>query len=229
MARRRAELRQEEILRGAAAVVARVGFARTRVADVAAELGVSTALVFYHFETKERLLSAAFLHAAEADLERLDRAVARAGPACARLRAVLRLYAPAGQAPGWTLDIDAWAEALRSPEIQDASRRLDRRWRAAIEAVICDGVAGGEFECPQPRTSAERIAAMLDGLAVATQVRRSVPRSRAARWAFEHAAREVGVEVETLVRGGPAKVAAATTAASVTHVRPASGRAPKGR
>jgi AcrR family transcriptional regulator len=203
VARRRAELRQEEILRSAAAVVARVGFARTRVADVAAELGVSTALVFYHFETKERLLSEAFLFAAEADMTRLDRAVSGAGPASARLRAVLRLYAPAGQAPGWTLDIEAWAEALRSAEIQDASRRLDRRWRAAIEAVISDGVEAGEFDCPDPRTAAERIAAMLDGLGVATQVRRSVSRAKAARWAFEHTAREVGVDVETLTRVTP--------------------------
>ncbi|HEX2809172.1 MAG TPA: TetR family transcriptional regulator C-terminal domain-containing protein [Kineosporiaceae bacterium] len=204
MARRRAEIRQEEILRAAAAVVSRVGFARTRVADVAAELGVSTALVFYHFETKERLLSEAFLFAAEADMTRLDRAVSGSGPASARLRAVLRLYAPAGQAPGWTLDIEAWAEALHSSEIREASRRLDRRWRSAIETVIRDGVNAGEFDCPDPRTAAERIAAMLDGLGVATQVRRSVSRARAARWVFEYAASEVGVDVEALTRVTPA-------------------------
>jgi AcrR family transcriptional regulator len=204
VARRRAEIRQEEILRAAAEVVSRVGFARTRVADVAAELGVSTALVFYHFETKERLLSEAFLSAAEADMTRLDRAVSGSGPASARLRAVLRLYAPAGQAPGWTLDIEAWAEALHSSEIREASRRLDRRWRSAIETVIRDGVNAGEFDCPDPRTAAERIAAMLDGLGVATQVRRSVSRARAARWVFEYAASEVGVDVEALTRVTPA-------------------------
>jgi AcrR family transcriptional regulator len=198
MARRRAEVRREEILQAASAVVARVGFARTRVADVAAELGVSTALVFYHFDTKERLLSEAFLYAAEADLARLDAAVAASGTATVRLRSVLRLYAPAGQAPGWTLDIDAWSEAMRTPEIQDASRSIDRRWRAAIETVIVDGVVSGEFVCARPRDAAERIAAMLDGLAVASQVRRSVPRARAARWAFEHAAHELGIDAKTL-------------------------------
>jgi len=198
VARRRAELRREEILRAAAAVAARVGFARTRVADVAAELGVSTALVFYHFATKDRLLSEAFLLAADADLERLDRAVGGRGTPAARLRAVLRLYAPAGSAPGWTMDIDAWAEALRSPEIRDASRRLDRRWRGAIEAVIRDGVRAGAFRCADPRGAADRIAAMLDGLAVATQVRGSLPRTRAAAWAFEFAAEQVGVPAEDL-------------------------------
>jgi AcrR family transcriptional regulator len=203
VARRRAEVRREEILGAAARVVARLGFARTRVADVAAELGISTALVFYHFETKDRLLSEAFLQAADADLDRLDRAVAGRGSPAQRLRAVLRLYAPAGSAPGWTLDIEAWAEALRSPEIRDASRRLDAQWRRAIEAVVRDGVEAGWFHCPDPREAAERIAAMLDGLAVATQVRRSVPRARAARWAFEYAAEQVGVPVESLL-GTPA-------------------------
>jgi AcrR family transcriptional regulator len=219
--RRRADLRREEILQAASAVVARLGFARTRVADVAGELGVSTALVFYHFETKERLLSEAFLHSAEADLARLDKAVAGTGTARSRLRAVLRLYAPAGPAPGWTLDIDAWSEALRTPEIRDVSRRLDRRWRAAIEAVIVDGVRDGEFACPEPRASAERIAAMLDGLAVATQVRRSVPRSRAARWAVEHAARELGIDPEAL--NAKASAQPAGRVGPTSHVTPASG------
>jgi AcrR family transcriptional regulator len=197
-------VRREEILRAAAVVVSRNGFARTRAADVAAELGVSTALVFYHFETKERLLSEAFAFAALADLDRLSRAVTAKGTCTQRLRAVLRLYQPAGDAPGWTLDIDAWAEALRTPEIRAASAELDRHWRAAIEQVVSDGVAAGEFTCEDPQASALRIAAILDGLAVATQVRLSVRRGRAARWAAEAAAREVGLPPDALVlRGGP--------------------------
>jgi AcrR family transcriptional regulator len=208
MGRRRAEVRREEILRAAAAVVARNGFARTRAADVAAELGVSTALVFYHFDTKERLLSEAFGFAARADLERLQRAVQARGSCTQRLKAVLRLYAPAGDALGWTLDIDAWAEALRTPEIRAASQELDRRWRAAIEHVVRDGVAAGEFSCADPSASALRIAAMLDGLAVATQVRFSVPRSKASRWAAESAALELGLAPEALLLRGarPASV-----------------------
>ncbi|MDQ1293967.1 MAG: hypothetical protein QG608_1850 [Actinomycetota bacterium] len=198
MIRRRADLRRDEILGAAVDVVARNGLARTRMSDVAAELGVSTALLFYHFATKERLLSETFVAAAERDLARLDRVVGTRACATDRLRSILRLYAPAGKAPGWTLDIDAWAEALRTPELQDASRRVNRRWRTAITAVIAEGNETGEFTCPDPVASAERIGAMLDGLAVATQVRRSLPRRRAARWAAEHAAGEVGIPVEKL-------------------------------
>lgn len=194
-------MRREEILAAAAAAVARRGFAGTRVADVAADLGVSSGLLFYHFESKERLLSEAFGYSAERDLQRLDRAVGRRGSAVSRLRAVLRLYQPSGHAPGWTLDIEAWAEALRTPEIREASRALDRRWRAAIEQVVRDGVAAREFRVDDPAEAVLRITTLLDGLAVATQVRGSLPRTVAIRWAAEHTARELGVHPALLVTG----------------------------
>ena len=56
MARRKVEVRRDEILRATCDEVAKRGFARTRVADVAASLGVSTGLIFYHFESKDTLL-----------------------------------------------------------------------------------------------------------------------------------------------------------------------------
>jgi AcrR family transcriptional regulator len=198
MGRRRADVRREEILRAAAAVVGRQGFARTRAADVAAELGISTALVFYHFDSKERLLSEAFDLAAEEDLERLERAVARNADATRRLRAVLRMYLPTGSGMGWVRDIDAWSEGLFTPEIRDACRRLDARWRAALERVVVDGVESGEFTCDDPKAAALRIAVMLDGLAVAVQVRGTVARSRSARWIGEYAASQLGIGADLL-------------------------------
>jgi AcrR family transcriptional regulator len=198
MGRRRADVRREEILRAAAAVVGRQGFARTRAADVAAELGISTALVFYHFDSKERLLSEAFDLAAEEDLERLERAVTRNADATRRLRTVLRMYLPTGSGMGWVRDIDAWSEGLFTPEIRDACRRLDARWRSALERVVVDGVQSGEFTCDDPKAAALRIAVMLDGLAVAVQVRGTVGRSRSARWIGEYAAAELGIAADLL-------------------------------
>jgi AcrR family transcriptional regulator len=198
MGRRRADVRREEILRAAAAVVGRQGFARTRAADVAAELGISTALVFYHFDSKERLLSEAFDLAAEEDLERLEKAVARNTDATRRLRAVLRMYLPTGSGTGWTRDIDAWAEGLFTPEIREASRRLDARWRSALERVVVDGVESGEFTCDDPKAAALRITVMLDGLGVAVQVRGTLGRARSARWVAEYAAQLLGLPADAL-------------------------------
>jgi AcrR family transcriptional regulator len=197
MGRQQADVRREEILRAAVAVVTRKGFARTRVQDVAAELGISPGLVFYHFESKERLLSEAFSAASERDLAALEKAIAAPQPYAARLRAVLGLYQPTGEAEGWSRDIDAWAEGRYTAEILQACRRTDMRWRAGLKQLITEGVAAGEFHCDDPAEATQRIAVLLDGLAVATQVRGTVSRARAALWLEEMAVRELGLPART--------------------------------
>ena len=79
MTRRTAEVRLDALLRTACEVIVQRGLANTRTADVAQAAGVSQALVFYHFTTKERLLAQAFTYAAEQDLARLD-TVIRSSP-----------------------------------------------------------------------------------------------------------------------------------------------------
>lgn len=108
--------------------------AAVRIADVASALGVSNALVLYHFSTKEKLVAAAFTYAAEDDLARLRKLLGRRTSALRRLRSAVRWYAPTGQAKGWRLWIEGWAVALREPALQevtatstDAGRRRSRR------------------------------------------------------------------------------------------------------
>jgi AcrR family transcriptional regulator len=191
-------VRRDEILRAAATVVSRKGFARTRVADVAAELGISAGLIFYHFDSKERLLSEAFVIASERDLAALEEAIQGPGSYVDRLHTVLRLYQPTGDAEGWSRDIDAWAEGLYTDEIREACRRNDIRWRGGLERLVAEGVAAGEFQSDNAQETALRIAVLLDGLAVASQVRGTVSRGRARLWADEHAARELGLPTPLL-------------------------------
>ena len=82
--RRQVEVRREEILLAAIGEVERVGLAAVRVSDVAAALGISTGLVFYHFGTKDELVAEAFTYAVERDLAAMDRAAARRGSALDR-------------------------------------------------------------------------------------------------------------------------------------------------
>ncbi len=200
MARRSVDVRREEILAATVVEVQRSGLAQTRVADVATALGISPALVFYHFETKDRLLAEAFAYAAERDLVRLDKAVHGHGTATQRLRAVLKLYSPSGSTPpGWTLWVDAWAAALRSPELRTVSRRLDLRWKESVAGVIEDGVRSGEFACPDPHGAAWRITALLDGLAIQVTVHRGVlTRAQMSGWVAQLAEHELGLAAGTL-------------------------------
>lgn len=198
MARRKVEVRREEILVACLDEVVARGLGNVRVGDVAAALGVSRALVFYHFETKEALLEAALEHAVARDLERLDVTLARDPDAVQRLRHVLRSYGPQGKAPGWTLWVDAWSAALRDDKLRRTLRRLDRRWTSALESVIRSGTDEGAFRCPDPAASAGRLAALLDGLSVQVTVHRKLSRAQMAREVNQAAAAELGIPPETL-------------------------------
>ncbi|ARP73289.1 TetR family transcriptional regulator [Streptomyces sp. MUSC 125] len=191
--------RQEELLRAAIEQIEARGVAALRIADVAAALGVSNALVLYHFSTKEKLVAAAFAYAAEDDLRHLRKLLGRRTSALRRLRAAVRWYAPTGQAKGWRLWIEGWAVALREPALREVTRNLDRQWKAAIAEVITEGVTVGEFACADPSGAALRLTALLDGLAVQlTTYPGAVPRTRAREWADDALARELGLERQAL-------------------------------
>ncbi|MFD4257843.1 TetR/AcrR family transcriptional regulator [Streptomyces sp. NPDC058534] len=191
--------RREELLRAAVEQISARGVAALRIADVASALGVSNALVLYHFSTKEKLVAAAFALAAEDDLAHLRGLLGRRTSALRRLRAAVRWYAPTGQAKGWRLWIEGWAAALREPALRDVTRDLDRRWKAAIAEVIVEGVAAGEFPCPDPEGAALRLTALLDGLAVQlTSYAGAVSRARAREWTDEALARELGLPRKAL-------------------------------
>ncbi|HTW18703.1 MAG TPA: TetR family transcriptional regulator C-terminal domain-containing protein [Mycobacteriales bacterium] len=199
-ARRAVDVRREEILRAAVDQIAERGFANTRVVDVAKALNVSTALVFYHFESKDRLLSEAFNYAAEQDLARLARIRASRAGAAGRLSRVLALYGPSRTpTPAWRLWIEAWAAALRVPELQAVSRRLDVQWKTTVAEIIAEGVATSEFCCPDPDGAAWRIIALIDGLAISSTVHAGlIGTSTRARWIRGVVAAEVGIPADRL-------------------------------
>ncbi|MFB7508887.1 TetR/AcrR family transcriptional regulator [Streptomyces broussonetiae] len=191
--------RREELLRAAIGQIEARGVAAVRIADVAAALGVSNALVLYHFSTKEKLVAAAFAYAAEGDLAHLRKLLGRRTSALRRLRAAVRWYAPTGQAKGWRLWIEGWAVSLREPALRDLTRDLDKQWKAAITEVIAEGVAAEEFVCADPAGTALRLTALLDGLAVQlTSYPGAVPRSRAQEWVDGALARELGLDRKAL-------------------------------
>ncbi|MEU6665177.1 TetR family transcriptional regulator C-terminal domain-containing protein [Streptomyces sp. NPDC046727] len=191
--------RREELLRAAIEQIEARGVAAVRIADVAAALGVSNALVLYHFSTKEKLVAAAFTYAAQDDLAHLRKLLGRRTTALRRLRAAVRWYAPTGQAKGWRLWIEGWAVALREPALREVTRDLDKQWKAAITEVIAEGVAAGEFGCADPVGAALRLTALLDGLAVQlTSYPGAVARSRAQEWVDDALARELGLDRRAL-------------------------------
>jgi AcrR family transcriptional regulator len=197
--RRSAQLRLDDLLRTAIQVIVDQGLSNTRTADVAKAAGVSQALVFYHFSTKEALITQAFAYAAEQDLAKLEAVVASRQTPLEKLRRLVRLLAPQGRSDSWLVWIDGWSEALRNPELEKVSRRLDLRWKEALIEVITAGVASGEFTCDDPQGAAWRINCLIDGLAVQLMVHdKVISRRQAAEWMRLATAREVGLDPQVL-------------------------------
>jgi AcrR family transcriptional regulator len=201
MGRRKVEVRREEILVATIAEIEKSGMSALRVSDIAGSLGVSSGLVFYHFDTKDALLVEALEYAVVRDADRLDRALAKEGEPLDRLRRVLTSYGPTGAAHGWTLWIEAWSTALREPSIQASLRKLDKRWRDALENVITQGVGTGAFDCIDPKGTVARVGALLDGLSVASLIYKSVNRKQLQSWVRNTTADELGIPRAALSNG----------------------------
>jgi AcrR family transcriptional regulator len=155
-------IRRPQILAAAAEVIAERGVAATRIADVAERCGVSPPAVLYWFDSKEQLLAEALT--ADDDrfyeelAERLD------GAATPGERMVALIESATEGADDFSLWMELWTWALRDADLRAARERFDARWRAAIEAVVVEGVAAGEFGAADPPRAALTIAALIDGL-----------------------------------------------------------------
>ncbi|MEU4405385.1 TetR family transcriptional regulator C-terminal domain-containing protein [Streptosporangium sp. NPDC023963] len=194
MARGFGRLRREDLLRTACDVIAAQGFGHTRTADIAQAAGVSQALLFYHFETKEKLFAQAFSYAAQLDLDALVKVEESGGSPLERLRALLRFYPPSGKSKSWALWIDAWAESMRNAELEEMSRRIDLRWKDALRAIIDDGVAAGIFTCADSEGATWRVMSLIDGLSTQVTVhRRVLSRARMTAFIRTAAAAELGL------------------------------------
>lgn len=179
--------RRGDILAATLKQVAERGMAAFRVQDVAHALGVSSALIHYHFDSKEELVAAAFEYFAQADLAKIETLRQAGGTEHERLARILVELGPS--APIW---IEAWSVALREPRIRESVRRVDQQWCSVTEAIIVQGVASGEFVCASPADTARRLISLLDGLSVARTVYDAVSRPRLNELLLSVAAAELG-------------------------------------
>ena len=161
---------RDRILDAACELIAQVGIDDVRIARIARAAGVSTALVHYHFDTREALLGEALEHSFElAGAVRLrDEDDDEGGTAARRLADAIDSCLPW---PGvlqrdWVLWVELWLRAVRNPDLQPVAARLYARYRAWLEKPIADGVASGEFSGCDTGEMADRAMALVDGYSV---------------------------------------------------------------
>ncbi|HWM11833.1 MAG TPA: TetR/AcrR family transcriptional regulator [Solirubrobacteraceae bacterium] len=148
---------RERILEAAVRRIAADGIDGVRIARIAMDAGVSTALVHYHFATREALLAEALTYS----FDRAGDTRTSEGPERVRDMIEQCLPLPGEQERDWVLWVELWLRAVRHPELRPTAAKLYERmhewFREAIEEELPD---------LDPDATADRVLALIDGFGV---------------------------------------------------------------
>ena len=160
--------RREQILRSASHTIAQRGIKSLRVADVAADAGVSPGIIHYYFNNKQSLTRAAFERNFEHSLARRAAILNSSEDAPQKLRSVVDAYLPEEHETieAWHVWAELWVEGLHDPDLQNLNERAYGEWRGIISMIIRAGQSAGQIEQGDPVEIANMLVGLLDGLAL---------------------------------------------------------------
>jgi AcrR family transcriptional regulator len=214
---------RDRILAAAAGQIAREGIDGVRIARIAMEARVSTALVHYHFETRDALLAEAldysYAHAGDA---RISSGELPAASHAERLQSMIEQCLPttASLEQDWVLWVELWLRAVRHPELRPVAEELYARLHAWFRDEIAAGVDDGEFARCDPDEVTDRLLALLDGYGIRTLIGDgAIPLERARRAVSSALGRDLGLG-ETLAQAGEPAHKAARAASRPVRTAP---------
>ena len=145
------------IMATAEALFRRLGFAKTTVADIAAELSMSPANVYRFFASKNAIVEAICKHCL-CDVEEKAWTVARSkAPAAERMEQMI-LEILAYHKENFSTEQRVNELVVAAIEASwDAIRTHKQVMQNVAEVILRDGIAAGEFEPVDPRETAELI------------------------------------------------------------------------
>jgi AcrR family transcriptional regulator len=190
--------RREQILAATLRLVARDGFARVTLRDVAAEVGVVHGLIRHYFATREQLVAAAFDAAVLAELENDEEVAERVAPVEA-----LADWLTSTPREHYLVWIDAWSEAPRNPELHASLMRHHRDCEGRLARIIERLDAAGLGRSDDPARDARVLTALTDGMAVQHHAIGLVSREEADRVVYTAAEERLGLVPGTLERSRP--------------------------
>jgi TetR/AcrR family transcriptional repressor of bet genes len=132
------EARQVQLIEATIRTLAKRGYARITMGEVAREAGLSHGLVNFHFETKEKLLSATLRYLSDEYRENWQSAIEAAPPgAPERIAAMLRAdfdprICTSDRLSAWC---SFWGEAQNRPMYQDHCSSNDLAYTSTLESL----------------------------------------------------------------------------------------------
>jgi len=163
----------ERIRAAACKTFARHGLVGTRVADIAAEAGVSTATVHHYYGSKERVLLAALEWSGEQADAKAMRIRRETSDHLEALRRILLWYIPreGDLRDHYRLWLDVWVASERHPELMRSCAAMSVSWQESVRQLVIEGTGSGTFRPVAPAAEiAKRITSMMTGLCLKTTV-----------------------------------------------------------
>jgi AcrR family transcriptional regulator len=163
-----ADLRRAQILEATARLIARRGFHKVRVADIARACGTSTGTVHYHFPTKDHALRAALVFYADRFHARLEEEFRTADTTVEKLRRLIevQLTTTEEDADEWSVWVQSWNEAILDPTLREGQKGVHVRWREIVLDLLRTCQREGMAQGAEAEAMASRFTSMVDGMAI---------------------------------------------------------------
>jgi AcrR family transcriptional regulator len=161
---------RERLLAAAVECLRERGYARTTARDLVAASGTNLASIGYHFGSKEALLNEAIAEGFRTWTAEVERAAFAPGDAGSleRLRRSLEATVDrfADLQPFLVAFVEAFPQAVRTPELRDRMAAAYEDVRAAAAEMVCRGLDadGVEIDPRDARVIASLLIAACDGL-----------------------------------------------------------------
>ncbi|GAA4681080.1 TetR/AcrR family transcriptional regulator [Frondihabitans cladoniiphilus] len=160
--RKPAAERAADIAAAARRVAVTDGLGAVTLRGVAAEAGVTSALVAHYEPSIQALVARTFTELATAELDEVKALIATAADPIRGVRMLVStLLAPARHELS-ALWADAWSLGRRNPPLAEASRGAMAAWHGLATAVIDRGVMSGDFTPGSSDRAALLIFALID-------------------------------------------------------------------
>ncbi|MFD0904131.1 TetR/AcrR family transcriptional regulator [Actinomadura sediminis] len=166
--------RRTQLLAAACRVIARRGVRGLRVDEVAAQAGVSTALIYHHFRNRTGLVTSTMHYITDRlarEAERADGPTGEDGEdgADGRRRLVRRMIAEFADDAQTRENSVVWGEvrgaALFDEELRPIVNEASEHWIGQLAELIAAGRRDGSITgAAEPRSVAVRLIAMVEGL-----------------------------------------------------------------
>jgi TetR/AcrR family transcriptional regulator len=178
---------------------ARFGFSKVTMDEIAQDIGLAKASLYYYYPTKENIFRAVIAREQDKFLQNANGILQHSSPAKERLRTYVRQRLALGnQLLSFNaLNSTFWQES--KPGFRDLFVSFSSQEMNIITAIISEGEQNHEFEVASPERTAELILHVLQGLRLrflqATQAQRET------RQEIENFEKQIDLLIETLLQG----------------------------